>query len=245
MIDGLHQSGSLRLMFPRNDGTDLAAVMINCAGGMTGGDRFGIAAEAGANTALTLTTQTAERLYKSNGPEPARLRTRLQVRDRAALCWLPQETILFDGCALHRRLNVDLAPDARFFMIEPLVFGRSAMGEVLNDAHFDDQIRIYRDGQLIHADATLLSGDASAQLSRPAVANNAQATATLALAGPDAEAALGPARDIIGPHGGASLKAPDLLVMRLLTADARDMRRIAMALIAALSGVPTPRTWTL
>jgi urease accessory protein len=245
VIDGLHQAGSMRLMFPRGPGPELRAVMINCAGGMTGGDRFELAAEAGPGTVLSLTTQTAERVYRSPDRTVARMSSVLEVGDAATLHWLPQETILFDRSRLERRLEVNLAPDATFLMIEPLIFGRHAMGEVLQEGALKDSLRIRRDGSLIHADATRLDGAIADMLGRTAIAGGAHAVANLVLAGPGAEAHLDSARDLIGPLGGASLKAPDLLVARLIAPDAKALRAVAMPLLAALSGADIPRTWTL
>jgi urease accessory protein len=245
VIDDLHQAGSMRMMFPRGAGTQLSAVMINCAGGMTGGDRFEVTAEAGPSTTLSLTTQTAERVYRSVGACVARMSGAVKVQDGAALHWLPQETILFDQSRLARRLDVTLAPDAQFLMIEPLIFGRRAMGEVLNAAYLNDQLRIRRSGVLIHADATQLDGPVEQFLGRAAIAGGAHAVANVVFASPQAEAHLPQVRDIIGPFGGASLKATDLLVARLMAPGAMALRRVAMPLLAALSGTDIPRTWTL
>ena len=41
-IDQLHQSGSLKVLFPRNQTSFLQAVTVNTAGGATGGDQFKI-----------------------------------------------------------------------------------------------------------------------------------------------------------------------------------------------------------
>ena len=57
------------------------------------------------------------------------MRTRVSVGDDAAAEWLPQETILFDGCAIDRRLDVELSDSSWFIGVEALVFGRAAMGE--------------------------------------------------------------------------------------------------------------------
>lgn len=218
---------------------------MNCAGGLTGGDRFEVTAEAGPATRLTLTTQAAERAYRAAGDAPARLSTHLQIREGARLNWLPQETILFDGCHLARRLEIDMAADARFLMVEPLLFGRTAMGEYLRAARFTDDVRLRREGMLVHGDATRMAGDIEAQLRSGAVTGGGRAVASVLYAGPDAEALLDRAREIIGSAGGASLKADGLLVMRLIAKDALHLRRTAIPLIAALSGEDIPKTWTL
>ena len=105
--------------------------------------------------------------------------------------WLPQETILFDRCAVDRRLDVELADDAWFLGVESLVFGRAAMGEQVRQAWLRDGIRIRRDGRWLLHDAVRLDGEVDAALRRPAIAGGARAMATLVHVAPDAEAASG------------------------------------------------------
>ena len=64
-IERLYQSGSAKLMLPKTYGEMTEAVMLNTAGGITGGDTLDIDLRAQA-CALVATTQTAERLYRSS-----------------------------------------------------------------------------------------------------------------------------------------------------------------------------------
>src|SRR5690242_11474786 len=107
----LHESGSLRVRFPSPEGEGLSAVFVNTAGGIAGGDRFDIEIAAGAGASLTLTTAAAEKVYRAAG-EPAELNISLSVAAGARLCWLPQETILFDRVRIARRIDIDLAEGA-------------------------------------------------------------------------------------------------------------------------------------
>ncbi len=101
----LFQQGSARALMPRVHGGAPEAVVINTAGGVTGGDRFRFAFDAGDGAALTVSTQAAERVYRASAGV-AEIDTTLTLGAGAALDWLPQETILFDGCALSRSLRV-------------------------------------------------------------------------------------------------------------------------------------------
>ena len=105
--------------------------MLNTGGGVAGGDRLDIAVAVGAGARADDRGAGGGAILPCAGRRmrPSRVRTRLTVEAGAALEWLPQETILFDRCALDRRLDVDLAADARFLGVETLVFGRAAMGE--------------------------------------------------------------------------------------------------------------------
>lgn len=243
VLSGLYQAGSLKAVFPRSETSALHCVSVNTAGGITGGDRFTTSAQALAGARLCMTTQAAERAYRAPAADYGTVRTDLKVAGQARLDWLPQETLLFEGCALDRKLRVDLEPDAEFLLCEPLVFGRAAMGETLQTARLKDRIEIWREGLPLYCDAFALGGDVSAHLSQ--TASGAGALATIVFVSPSAEALLPGAREIIGTAGGASLIKADLLAMRLLAADSFVLRQTLVPLLTRLSGGPLPRAWMI
>ncbi len=244
-LDDLRSSGALKMLFPRCGAERVTGVMVNTAGGVTGGDRLNIAATAGADSRLTLTSQAAERIYRAQPGEVGQISTRLQLHDGARLDWLPQETILFDRSALNRSLQIDMAGDATALIVEPLVFGRAAMGETVSDAALHDRIHLRRDGKLIFADTLHLSGDVQAHLTRPAVAAGAGAMAGILFAGPQAETHLAPLRALMPPTGGVSLIRPGLLFARLLAPDSFVLRQTLVPVLTRLNGGALPRTWML
>lgn len=244
MIDTLRQSGALKLLFPSGR-PDLQAIAINTSGGVTGGDQFRMEAVAGQNSTLTLTTQAAERAYRAQPGETGRVSTRLTAEAGARLNWLPQELILFDGAALDRRLSVDLAADARLLLVEPVIFGRRAMGEVLTEVAFRDRIDITREGRALYRDGTCLTGDLVRRLARPALAQEAGAMASLVYVAPDAAGLLDPIRAMLPERGGASCLAEDILVMRLLATDAFTLRKTLLPVLDRLSMNTLPTSWRL
>ncbi|MEM8577229.1 MAG: urease accessory protein UreD [Pseudomonadota bacterium] len=243
VLDDLYMSGALRAVFPGGDA--LQAVLVNTAGGITGGDTFDIAATAGRGTTLTLTTQAAERAYRAQPGEVGTLRTRLEVEEGARLDWLPQETILFDGCHLDRALDVDLAEDARLLIVEPMIWGRTAMGETRVTGTMRERIHIRRGGALLYADQWRMDGDLTAQMDRPAVGGGARAMASVLYVGPDAEARRDALRPLLGPAGGLSLRSPSLLVGRLLAPGGYDLRKALIPLLTRLHDAPMPTPWRL
>lgn len=220
-------------------------MLINTAGGITGGDRFSVSATAGPDTRLTLTTQTAERAYRAQPGETGRLATRLKAAAGARLNWLPQETILYDRCALERSLAIELEDGASLLLAEPLVFGRAAMGEVLNDAMFRDRIDIRRGGRPLFLDSMRLAGDVRALLARRHVANNAGAMANLVYVAPDAAAHLTPVRDTLPGTAGASLIGDDVLALRILAPDSFALRAHLIPVLNRLNRGPLPRCWMI
>jgi len=244
VLEGLRQSGAFKLLFPRSSG-HLQAIMINTAGGVTGGDRFALEAEVGAGTQLSLTTQAAERAYRAQPGEIGQIRSRARVKDAACLHWLPQELILYDGCSIQRSLRIDMAATARLLMVEPIVFGRTAMGEALTQGHFRDRIEVNRTGQPIYRDALHLSGDIAAKLARSAVAGGAVAMASLLYVAPDAPAHLDRVRAYLGEWGAASLLRADVLVLRLVASDSHVLRLHLLPVLDLLSQSNLPASWRL
>lgn len=235
----------MKLVFPKTYRNDIETVLVNTAGGITGGDQFSLEIEAQAGATLTVTTQAAERAYRAQSSEIGRVHTRLTVRDGALLKWLPQELILFDRSALQRRLEITLGTNAKLLMVEPVVFGRAAMPEVLRHVMFKDSIRITRDGRPIYIDGMGLHGDAAAHLARPAIANGAGAMASVVMVAPDAATHLGPIRAALPTTAGASLLADDLLVIRLLARDSFELRRSLIPVLQHLSDDTLPISWRL
>lgn len=244
-IATLRHSGALKLIFPTTHRPDVEAVSINTGGGIAGGDQFRAQATVGTGATLTITTQAAERAYRAQTGETGRLITDLKVEDGALLQWLPQELILFDGAALHRRLDITLAATSRLLMVEPVVFGRAAMGEQLTALHFEDRIKITRDGLPVYIDGMQLHGNVARHLASPAIAGGAGAMVSLVMIAPDAARHLEHLRTLLPPTGGASMVAPDILTLRLVAPDSLEMRRTLVPILDLLTGNRLPLAWRL
>jgi urease accessory protein len=245
-LDRLHQKGSFRVVFPRADAGRLDAVMVNTAGGVTGGDSFEISATAAANTQLCITTQAAERIYRATAGAAGKITTSLTVADHAQLFWVPQETILFDGCALRRNLTADIGTGGRLIMLEPLVFGRAASGETLKSCDLCDNICLTAQGKPLYLDRINLQGDTAAMLERSAVAGTGiRAMANLVLVDDQAASYLPTLRSILPNTGGASLVNDRTLVVRLLCEDSHILRKILMPILTLLTHNALPKNWRL
>ncbi len=243
VVSRYRSSGALKLLFA-NRAPQLEAIVINTAGGLTGGDRIELNAQVEDGAHLVLTTQAAERAYCAASGE-ARMSARIDVGPGGQLSWLPQELILYDGACLNRRLTIALAQDARLLMVEPVIFGRHAMGEVLQRCRFRDRIEVMRDGAPLYLDGVDLSGDLCVRLRRAAIAGGAGAMASLLYVAPDAEAQLAPLRGGLPATAGASLLAPDVLSVRLVAADGFDLRATLLPVLDRLSRNTLPASWRL
>jgi urease accessory protein len=244
-LRNLRQQGSYRAIFPRPIGGNVEAVIINTAGGVTGGDRFTTSVTAHQAAQVSVTTQAAERIYHATEPTTGVMKTTLCAEQDTQIYWLPQETILFDGARLHRSLDVDLHTTAKFLMVEPLVFGREASGETLRSGTLDDRVSIACGGQPIYLDRIKLEGDIAASLARPAVANGARAVASIVLVDPKAQSLLAGLRELLPPNAGASLLSDTVLVARILAADSYALRCALFPILTLLTNNAVPKNWRL
>jgi urease accessory protein len=246
----LRQAAPLRLLLPDPDpGEWTTAALLNIGGGFVGGDVVSVDLDLAPAACVTLATAAAEKVYRALDL-PTRLQNRLDLARGAALAWLPQETILFDGAALERRTEIRMAPEARLLAAETLVFGRAARGEVVRALRLRDSWRVWRDGRLVWADALRLED--AAPLTAPLGFADAGAFATVLCAGAEVEALRDPLRAALAGtplRAGATIPAPGLLLVRLL-GEAGAIRAALGVLVPLLRaeflGQPArlPRLWT-
>ena len=238
----LHESGSLRVRFPSPEGEGLSGVLVNTAGGVAGGDRFDIEIAAGDASRLTLTTAAAEKVYRAPGAA-AQLNIGLKIGAGAHLGWLPQETILFDRAKVTRRFDIDLDEAASLLLCEIVVFGRTAMGERMEQGEFVDRWRMRRGGKLVFDETVRLDGDIGAKLARSAVAKGGAAIGT-ALIAPGDEALVERIREASESFSGeVGISAWNGFAMaRFCAQDAAALRADMMAVLAR-TGAALPRLW--
>lgn len=246
----LSESGPSRLRLPRRPHGAMEAVLLNTAGGIACGDAFAVEADLDAASDLVLTTIAAEKIYRSDGPVST-VSTRASLGPGASLAFLPQETILFDRAALHRRFEADLAADARLLAFEAVVFGRAARHEAMTGGSLVDAWRIRRGGRLVVADTMRLDGAMAALLDHKAIGGGARAVATLLDVSPQAEGRLDEMRaclDAAGANASVAVEAGASawnghLVARFLGADPDALKAVAIRVLTAYRGAPMPRVW--
>ena len=240
----LRESGSLRLRFTHSQTrAALDAVIVNTAGGITGGDRFDLDITVAAGAELTVTTAAAEKIYRSLGPT-AEIAVTLEVGTNGALAWLPQQMIGFDGFRLRRTVDVRLAGNARLLFAEATVFGRSAMGERVSQGQLLDRRRVRVDGRLVFAETVGLDGDIAEHLAQAAVAKRGVAIASVLKlpADEDCAAAVRSLQDrFVGEVGISVWKG--FAVARLVAPDGAALQRDLICVLHALGASPLPRLW--
>ncbi|MEZ5816822.1 MAG: urease accessory protein UreD [Hyphomicrobiaceae bacterium] len=229
---------------PTTFGPHLEALHVNTGGGVVGGDRVETVYELGPGADVVHTTSSGERIYRSDGAA-SRLDVRIVLEPAARLDWLPQQTILYAGARLERRIEIDLAPDSRLVMVEIVTFGRPESGEGSAPASLNDQWRVRRQGELLYAEAARLSGELGEVLGRLAVAGGARASALVLAVSPDATDQVEPLRSALecdtcetgvsAWHG--------ILAGRVLARRPGDLIAALTRAIPVLSGRALPRVW--
>ena len=180
----VYQKFPIRIMCPTiGDGAVREAVVVNAAGGIAGGDRLEIEVTALGDALVTVTSQAAEKIYRSLD-QPAQVVTKLKACDTAKLAWLPQETIIFNSARIQRQTEIDLCAGAELMALEWLVLGRTAHGEEVVRGHIRDRWLVRRDGRLVWADSFLVAEETFPHLRRKALLSGYKAIGTLLYFGP-------------------------------------------------------------
>lgn len=221
--------------------------LVHPPGGIVGGDALELQVQVDPAAHALLTTPAATRFYRA-GPHPrATLTQRLHVQD-AALEWLPQETIVFDGARAHGTTCVQLQGDARFIGWEITCLGRPASGEHFATGELRQDFLLYRGDRPLLLDRLRLQGD-SAALQAPWGLQGAQAMGTL-LMYPATGVDLAPLRALTSPDARHALSiVDDVLVCRALAGQAESVKRLFTAIWQQLrpallgSDGVAPRIW--
>jgi urease accessory protein len=247
----VYQQGALRARFPKGSaGQPPEAVLLNLAGGLTGGDRLDMAVRLHERSAAVVTTQSCERIYRSTGND-AVVAGGIRLGHGSRLEWLPQPVILFDGARLKRETHVEMSADAHLLALESVIFGRTESGEIVRSGSLLDGWFVHRNGELIQAECLDLSGEIGATLAKAAVLNGNRAIATLRYIAPDAELRLDHMRAVLGapdttPAVIAAASAWNgMMVTRFVAPDGYALNCELTRVLDAFRGKPLPRVWSL
>jgi urease accessory protein len=142
------------------DGTALVVSMLNPTGAVLGGDRLAIDVDARAGSHALLTTPSATKVYRSDGPAAEQC-VRLTVAAGAVVEWVPDHTIPFAGAAYRQRLSACVGADATLIVVDAFSAGRVARGERWRFRRLESALTVTDDaGFLLHDRFVLEGGDA-------------------------------------------------------------------------------------
>jgi len=221
-------------------------IIVHPPGGIAGGDRLAISARVEADAWAQLTSPGAAKWYRATGPAYQTLD--LKVAAGATLEWLPQETIVFSAAQAELSTRIDLEGDARLFYWDMVALGRPASGERFDRGHFQSQLDIRRDGQLLwHERQRIQGGDGL--LDSPIGLDGQPVFATLLVSGEIDSELLERCRSVPTRVRGDLTQLPGLLVARCLAGEALHARawlielwRLLRPALLGREAVP-PRIW--
>jgi urease accessory protein len=239
----LHQRDPCRILFPDSEpGDPPQAVLVTTSGGIAGGDVLKMAVEVGPGGHAVVATQAAEKIYRAAlASDPCTIDVTLDVGEGATLDWLPQETIVFEGAKLKRRMMADVGAGAALLACEMVVLGRAASGERFTGGLLLDAWSVRRAGKLAWTDTLRVEGET------PTGAGFGPANALATVIGvwdapqPFFEKARGLLEAADQVRAGVTL-VNGVMVARLL-GEATAVRAATMGFLRAFRGCRLPRVW--
>jgi urease accessory protein len=222
-------------------------IIVHPPGGIAGGDRLDISARVGADAWAQITSPGAAKWYRAAGPAYQQLD--LHVAAGATLEWLPQETIIFSAAQAELSTSINLEGDARLFYWDVVALGRPASGERFDLGHFQAQLNIRRDGQLLWHERQRIVGN-DGLLDSPIGLDGQPVFATLLVTGEVDSELLEKCRSLPNEVRGDLTQLPGLLVARCLASEALlargwliELWRLLRPALLGREAVP-PRIWS-
>ena len=244
-ISKFFQSGSSKVFYPKCHDEIKELVLVNTAGGLTSEDEFTYKIDINNESNVFVTTQTAERAYKGL-EKSSNIKVELSIDRASNLYWIPQELILFNNCNLRRDINVNVKGCSNFLLAETIIFGRTAMGEYLEEGTFIDNWRIFEDTKLLHAEALNLIGNIKEQLSKIASTNSGVAICNIFVCGKnflnnedELKKNIINTETVLLSHSTWN----DKLLIRMVAQDAYDLKKIQKKILLCLSNNSLPKVW--
>tara|TARA_B100001057_G_scaffold482066_1_gene556879 strand:- start:997 stop:1962 length:966 start_codon:yes stop_codon:yes gene_type:complete len=160
------EQGNLKARLIKSYTQNDELIIINTAGGLTSGDLNFNSIKISNDVSIIITTQSMEKIYKCKNLH-SHSYTNIEVGVNSSVSWMPLETIFFNGGKYRRRINIDLKYGSNFLGIETIIFGRKAMGEIVNKGELDDGWQIHKNGQLLYSDFNRITGNINKKISKP------------------------------------------------------------------------------
>ena len=124
--------------------------------GVVGGDQLFINCRICEGAAGLFTTPGATKIYRSDAKE-ATIHHLIDVKQKATLEWLPQETIIFNGAYANCTTRVNLEKDSNFIGWDIVCFGRPGANEIFDIGCIKTNFELWRNDLPIWLDKGLFS----------------------------------------------------------------------------------------
>lgn len=248
----LQQTWPCRVLFPSVlHGQRPEVVIANTSGGMVAGDYIGQSFAVQGGAGATITTQAAEKIYRSDGAI-CKLSTTITAEHGCELEWMPQETILFEGARLRRYNKIFLHSKSVFIAGEITIFGRGARGETFEKGQLYDNWEVHIDDNIVWADKVGIDAGLNAALRHPCAYGDSTAVALIVAWAADPVEVREQGRVLMqGNFNGGFTIVNGLVIGRFVSSNAGKLRKfysklwIGLRQSAGLTGSQIPRVWNL
>ncbi len=132
-------------------------VVVHPPGGIAGGDDLAMTLALAPGAHAQVTMPGAAKWYRSAGATACQ-RVDATLAAGAALEWLPQGTIVYDGARADSALRFSLAPDATLIAWDTICLGRRAMNERFGTGRWRQRVEIVRGDALVWSERVDLAG---------------------------------------------------------------------------------------
>jgi urease accessory protein len=145
-----------RVRYDRPERPNEPALTLIHLGGILAGDHYDLRIVLGKGASARMTAAAATQVYRMPHGEATQA-IQLQLGAGSRFEWLPEPTILFGGARFSQTTSVTLGPGARLALLDVLVPGRLARGEVYQFERYAARLEAYNSaGRLLLAERALL-----------------------------------------------------------------------------------------
>ena len=144
--------------FQLPDGRAVAQVL-QITPGMLGGDDYRIEIVVKSGASAIVMSPSATKLHRMSGEDHAAQLVDISVEEGGHLEYYPALNIPFPDADFRQRLDVNLAPDSRFALLEGWAMGRVQRGEYLEFRRLSSRTVVDVSGKAVYRDALELTPD--------------------------------------------------------------------------------------
>ncbi len=216
-------------LYPEGDAV-CHTIVVHPPAGLAGGDELHVRSLAGPGAHALLTTPGAGKWYRSAGAW-AHQRVAIEASAGAAVEWVPQETIVFDGALAALSTEVRLEQGARYLGWEILCLGRTGSGERFTRGSCRLSTNVWRGEKLLWRERGKIDGG-SPVLGSPAGLGGRPVCGTFLASAPEIEGEhVEICRTVAPAEGDAAVtRLPGVLIARYLGHSSEAARRYFAAL---------------
>lgn len=182
-ITQLQARSPLKLLCPRSRGQSAWVYVSSFGGGLVAGDELSLTARLGAGTYTFLSTQSATKVYRSDGKRTCRQSLDFILKEDALLVSLPDPVCCFADARYEQCQRFSMTGSSSLLMLDWFTAGRRARGERWAFGRYRSRTQVRVDSRLTIGEALLLDRE-DGPIDAPSRMGRFDCMATLLMIGP-------------------------------------------------------------